>query len=370
MISNRPPCISGEPESANQSICEELFQSTEGSETPEASERESTELLSVETAIAKGQAIYPELLFLKKECNKGTMLEVTPEKMHHVSGCGYVSVARILFNPEEPSSFTYTLQVLLTPIETGSITNLDQFISVCSKISNDAQYKFCPGLDEKFYYDTYFATIRYHIKSVRVWEKPFSRIDSKNCSLWHQLSNNHSKEEKKSLEALCGSCKRLCTDLEHQKRRSDISPGQKVARLQSSSHFKLKYLSPASVAARKKVTQMERSTDKAKLAKYEELELPLDDEQSDELCNVMKMIEETCPDELDKIFQEGDDHAVGDLVRDSWEVDKLNAKGKFFKDQCKNGKFSNSLFHCLWLTIAENGKRSDRWSLVTIRIGE
>ena len=58
---------------------------------------------------------------------------------------------------------------------------------------------------------------------------------------------------------------------------------------------------------------MECSTDKAKLAKHEELELPLDNEQSDELCNVMKTIEEACPDELDKIFQEGDDHAVGDL---------------------------------------------------------
>ena len=90
------------------------------------SQRESTELSSVETAIAKGQAIYPELLLLKKECNKGPMLEVTPQKMHHVSGCGYMSVA--LFNPEEPSSFTYDLQILLTPIETGSTTNLDQFI--------------------------------------------------------------------------------------------------------------------------------------------------------------------------------------------------------------------------------------------------
>ena len=118
--------------------------------------------------------------------------------------------------------------------------------------------------------------------------------------LWHQLSKNRSKEEKKPLDALCGSCKRLCTDLERQKRRSDISTARKVAQLQSSSHFKLKYLSPTTVAARKKATQMEHSTDEAKLAKYKELELPLDDEQSDELCNVMKMIEETCPDELDK----------------------------------------------------------------------
>lgn len=96
---------------------------------------------------------------------------------------------------------------------------------------------------------------------------------------------------------------------------------------------------------RKKATQTERSADKAKLSKHEELDVPLDEEQSDELCDIMKSIKETCPNELDKIFQEGDDHAVGDLVRNSWEADKLNAKNKFFKDQQKNGKFS--YFYCL-----------------------
>ena len=41
------------------------------------------------------------------------------------------------------------------------------------------------------------------------------------------------------------------------------------------------------------------------------MELLLDDEQSEELCSVMKQIEEMCPDELQEIFQEGDSHAVG-----------------------------------------------------------
>ena len=100
-------------------------------------------------------------------------------------------------------------------------------------------------------------------------------------------------------------------------------------------------MSPASVAVRRKATQAERSADKAKLARHEELELPLDDEQSDELCDVMKKIEETCPDELTKIFKEGDDNVVGNRVRDFWEADKLNAKNIFFTDQHKNGKLSN-----------------------------
>ena len=134
---------------------------------------------------------------------------------------------------------------------------------------------------------------------------------------------------------------RLCTNLEYRKRQTDVSPARKVAWQQSSSHFKLKYLSPLSTAARKKAAQTERSADKAKLAKHEELDVPLDDDQSDELCDVIKRIEETCPNELDKIFQEGDDHAAGDLVRNSWEADKLNGKKSFFKDQHKNGKFGD-----------------------------
>ena len=161
-----------------------------------------SQLLCLESAVTKGQATYPELFFLKKDYNREVILEVTPKRMHHVSGSGLISVARITFNQVEPSGFTYDLQVLFSSIETGSVANLDEFMSVCSKLSTDAQYKFCPGLNEKFYYDAFFATIRYHIKSVRIWEKPFNRIDSKNCSMWHQLSKNQSKEEKKSLEVL------------------------------------------------------------------------------------------------------------------------------------------------------------------------
>ena len=50
------------------------------------------------------------------------------------------------------------------------------------------------------------------------------------------------------------------------------------------------YLSPSKVAVRKKATQMERSGNKAKLARHEDIELLLDDEQSEELCGVMKKI--------------------------------------------------------------------------------
>ena len=159
-----------------------------------------------------------------------------------------------------------------------------------------------PGFDEKNYYDQYHSIICYHIKGVRRWEKPFSRIDSDSCLLWHQLANNASKEDELSFAVMCKNCKRIQYNLDIQKRRSTVSPSRRIARQQPTSSFKLKYLSPANAAQRKKATQKERSADKAKLARCAELEVMLDDEQSDELTNIVNRIEEANEDELKKIL--------------------------------------------------------------------
>ena len=64
----------------------------------------------------------------------------------------------------------------------------------------------------------YYEVIRFHIKSVRLTDFPFKRIDSINCKLLFKLAHNATMEEKLSNEVKCSSCKRLVTDLEHQKR--------------------------------------------------------------------------------------------------------------------------------------------------------
>ena len=66
---------------------------------------------------------------------------------------------------------------------------------------------------------------------------------------------------------------------------------------------------------------MERSADKAKLTKYDDLDVTLDDEQSDELSSIMSKIEESSPDELSKIFEEADGCSAGDSVRALWDLD-------------------------------------------------
>jgi len=100
-ISMQPLHILNEAEqAASHSTPVELMQSPDTSET-----QLNSESFTVEVAIAKCQATYPELFFLEKEYNKEVLLEVIPKKMHHVSGCGNISVVRILFNPVEPSGF-------------------------------------------------------------------------------------------------------------------------------------------------------------------------------------------------------------------------------------------------------------------------
>ena len=167
------------------------------------------------------------------------------------------------------------------------------------------------------YFDEYQSITRYHIKSLITWEMPFKQINSRNCILLHnKLAENAKGEEKMKSTVHCKACKRLICDLNHQRRRSNVSSSKQLKRLQPSSNFKLKYLSPASVTKRKKATQQERSHDKAKLLKYDDLDVTLEEDQSDELVNVVTKLEEVAKEDLDNIFTEADDHNVGGAVQD------------------------------------------------------
>jgi len=244
-----------------------------------------------EEVISRGQKAYPDILFTKKMGDGSTMLDVTQSNMKNVPDAGFISLARVIFSPS-CTALCYDVQVLLKSVQKGTVQNADEALNVCCIISSEGDYKFCPGLNLTEYDEKYHAMIRYHVKSVRVWERPFTRIDSENCKLWHQLNSNASENEKSSEEVLCRPCKRLRSDLNHQRRRSDVSPARCLKRQQPSSRFKLKYLSPASVKKRKTATQKERSNDKAKLSRLKDFDITLEDDQSDEVSEVLQTIEE------------------------------------------------------------------------------
>jgi len=146
-------------------------------------------------------------------------------------------------------TITYDVQILFTSIQSGEVNDSQQIVEVCFMITRDSEFKFCPGLDEKRYYEDYHSPIGYHLKSVRLWDRPFKRIDSCNCLLWYKIAKNTSLEDKAALVVQCKACKCLYSDLEWQIFRSaDVSPSKKAKRLLPSSTFPLKFLSPKSVA--------------------------------------------------------------------------------------------------------------------------
>lgn len=256
--------------------------------------------------IAQGESQFQDLCFISKNCPQSAsgmpILEVVQKTTFDVQPAGHISVARILVYKLE-TSFKYETQALFTTIKHGYIHTAKEFLEACCVISVKGGYKFCPGIDVQHYYEYFFAIIRYHVESCRVWEQPFKRVDSKKCLLWHKLSPKARLQERDESSVLCRGCKRLRSDLEHQRRRSDVSPTRRADQLLPSSNYNLKHLTPTSAAKRRQATQRERTRDKATIAKANS-EVVLEDDQSDEVNQIMQTIENEAADELEEVLQD------------------------------------------------------------------
>ena len=298
----------------------------------------TAERMDLAAAVVECKKEFNELQFMEKNGEDGTIIvEVQNRRVYIVPDASYMSVSRIVFSQTTEGHVKYAVQALFTNVQTGIVENISKFKDVCSIVADCSEYKFCPGISKEKY-EEYHSVIRYHIKSIRIWDQPFKRIDSRNCLLLHQLAANAKYEERVNSSVLCKACKRLLCDLAHQRNRSTISPSKQLKRLQPSSTFKLMHLSPASVAKRKRATQQERSRDKAKLLRHDDLDITFEEDQSDELSNVVTKLEEVAKKDLDMIFSEADDKNVGGTVREIWESDLRKSKLEFFKDQQRNSK--------------------------------
>lgn len=184
----------------------------------------------------------------------------------------------------------------------------------------------------------YHEKIRYHPSNVQITAHPFKRVQSSKCTMWYKLPKNASAAETASLSVLCSTCKRLRSELDRSLERcTGYSPRRKVKRQQPSSNYPLKYMSPASVKKRKSNTQQERNKDKRALAKYQHMEITLDDEQNDELVDIMKKVESVGKDALEEIFSEAET-STGDTLRHIWEGDKRSNTTDIILDQERNSK--------------------------------
>ncbi|XP_065904955.1 uncharacterized protein [Dysidea avara] len=244
----------------------------------------------------------------------------------------------------------YKVHVMMRPWSEGEIKSINDVEELCDLFCRRSLYKFCPGIDPVHYENQYHKTIRFHIKSVRQSEFPFSRVDSVNCKLWFLPASNCKVAEKDASEMKCPPCKRLVHDLNLQRKRTlEESPSRRIKRQCPSSRARLQYMSPASKQTRKRYAQYQRSSNIRNLRRLEDSEVVLSDEQNVEMCAVM---EATQAEDLDKLYQEGDQHGVGSLMKTLWLTDKDRQQKQFFSDQEKN----------------TNGGRGNRWNMITIRM--
>ena len=262
----------------------------------------------------------------------------------------------------------YSVHVFMRFWKKESFDTVEAIISLCKTIGEKSEYKFCPGIQYDQYMNDYYEVIRFHIKSVHLTEFPFKRIDSVNCKLLFQLAHNATAEEKSLKEVKCYPCKRLVFDLEHQKRRTALeTPTRKVKRQHPSSRARMSYMSPASQAKRRKLAQYERTSNIRKLAQYEENEIVLDDEQNDEMC---AFVEKMRDKELQKLFDEGDKHGVGGILKDIWATDLERQQKEFAHDQATNRKINTVKAMVSSFFVIGNGGRGNRWNMITIRMGK
>jgi len=71
---------------------------------------------------------------------------------------------------------------------------------------------------------------------------------------------------------------------------------------------------------------------KRKLEKYSEADVTLNDEQYDEMCSIVDGINN---ETLEKIFLEGSEQGVSDLMKEIWYTDSKHQQQQFQHDQSK-----------------------------------
>ena len=220
-------------------------------------------------------------------------------------------------------------------IEEGEINSTDTFRDTCYRLLS-TEYKFCPGLKVSEY-NGYKSIIRYDPSYVHITEEPIKGIESTDCKRWFTIARNAPREEKAATDVLCSCYKKMRNNLSRSKKREAVSPGRKLRRLDPSSHFNSKYLSPQS---QKKRQDNERKKDKKLLRKYAPQEVILDDQQDDELRKLVSTIDNDGKQGLQDVFDEAQEHNASEAVKEAWDLDvlRLNERKQFASDQQYNSE--------------------------------
>ena len=308
---------------------------------------------------------FPRLNFSRCNSEKHEILVVTTRKLEYHEPAGYLSRLRLIVENNQAFKIQvtilttsqrlynlknshagvclllslYSIQVLLQTTEEGEINSINTFHDTCYRLLS-TEYKFCPGLKVSEY-NRYKSKIRYDPSYVHITEEPIKRIESTDCKRWFKIPRNAPREEKAATDVLCSCCKKMRNNLARSKKREEaVSPGRKLRRLNPSSHFNSKYLSPQSQKKRQENVRVERKKDKKLLRKYAPHEVILDDQQNDELSKLVSTIDNDGKQSLQDVLDEAQEHNASKAVKEAWDLDvvRLKERKQFVSDQQYNSE--------------------------------
>lgn len=151
------------------------------------------------------------------------------------------------------TSATYQFQVFFKTDE-SSLCDPKRLNVLSQQLLPSSEYVICPGIPD------YPQEIRFKMTHLHEWGQPFGRLDADACALWH-IPDNARQHPTSPLYNACKQCKQLHHDIQQLlKKTADVTTDEKLARVDISSNYPLKYLSPAS--AKKRVSERRKSSGK------------------------------------------------------------------------------------------------------------
>ena len=146
---------------------------------------------------------------------------------------------------EEDGALHYSFQVFFKEMDRGvSSNNFANIESYLTLFDGTSGYVVCPGISE------YPDSIRFNTKNLVVWNEPFNRRFSVNCSQFH-VPNNAKQAPGNAGFNCCKQCKQLIHNIRQLQQHSEkISTPERMSRLSVSSNYPISKLSPASQTIR------------------------------------------------------------------------------------------------------------------------
>ena len=198
--------------------------------------------------------------------------------------------------------------------------SLDMFLS---KLGSGRYY--CSGIPKNIY-DEHTRNIRYVPNHYAEETKPVHAVRTDSCKRWFYMKRRRQNPITQQLS--CPDCNAFFRYVRRSNSRNDIPDTQRHSRLDISSKFQYKFLSPASAKARRKNVRVQRYVSKRKCnilnAQLEKTKLTLEQEQSREMTDIVAIINEKYQADLTNIWDEAEKERgskTKELLKEIWEKD-------------------------------------------------